>query len=241
MKISEKPPFKVGILQCDEVMEKLQPQFGVYLDMIQQMFTGVAEPFEFYVFDCRKNEYPDDIGLYSFFITTGSQFSVYENEPWILAVIDFVRDLDRQKKKLIGICFGHQLIGMACHGKVENSAKGWGIGVAENRVVSAPDWMKEGRGKLNILVSHQDQLIALPEGALVIAESDFCPYFVIQWSDHFLSIQGHPEWNKDYSKALMHERRGIIPAERIVRGLASLEQGVDNKMFARWVIDFVFK
>jgi hypothetical protein len=25
--------FKVGILQCDEVMEKLQPQFGVYKDI----------------------------------------------------------------------------------------------------------------------------------------------------------------------------------------------------------------
>jgi len=66
-------PFKVGILQCDEVMEKLQPQFGVYKDMIQQMFAEVAEPLEFDLFDCRQMEYPDDIDQYSFFITTGSR------------------------------------------------------------------------------------------------------------------------------------------------------------------------
>ena len=233
--------FKVGILQCDEVMEKLQPQFGVYKDMIQQMFAEVAEPLEFDLFDCRQMEYPDDIDQYSFFITTGSRQCGYEQEPWIIALIDFVKKLDRQKAKLIGICFGHQVIAMACHGNVENSEKGWGIGVAENRVVSEPEWMTEGSDKLNILVSHQDQVKLLPDSAVVIAESDFCPYFVVQWSEHFLSIQGHPEWNRDYSRALMNERRTIIPAERIDEGFASLKHDVDYKKFVRWVIEFVTK
>lgn len=234
-------PIKVAILQCDEVMEKLQPQFGVYKDMIQQMFADVPEPLEFDVFDCCKQEYPEDIDQYDFYITTGSRFSVYEQEPWILDLINFVKELDRQKIKLIGICFGHQVIGMAYHGKVENSGKGWGIGVAENKVVSEPNWMTEGSDKLNILVSHQDQVTLLPDSAVVIAESEFCPYFVVQWSEHFLSIQGHPEWNKGYSKALMNERRAIIPAERIEEGFASLEHDVDSKMFVRWVMDFVTK
>jgi GMP synthase-like glutamine amidotransferase len=234
-------PIKVGILQCDEIMEKLQPQFGVNKDMIQQMFADVPEPLEFDVFDCLKQEYPEDIDQYDFYITTGSRYSVYEKEPWILRLIDFVKELDRQKIKLIGICFGHQIIGMVYHGKVENSVKGWGIGVAENRIISAPSWMTEGNDKLNILVSHQDQVTMLPEGAVVIAESDFCPYFVVQWSEHFLSIQGHPEWKKEYSRALMNARRGIIPAKRIEEGLATLDLGVDNKMFVRWIMDFVSK
>jgi GMP synthase-like glutamine amidotransferase len=234
-------PIKVGILQCDEVPVKLQPRFGLYQEMIQQMFAGFAKQFQLDVFDCRKNEYPDDIFGYSFFITTGSRVSVYEKKPWIHVLIDFVRELDRQKIKLIGICFGHQIIGMACNGKVENPGKGWGIGVAVNRVLSTPEWMKDECDTLNILVSHQDQVTMLPEGAVVIAASNFCPYFVVQWNEHFFSIQGHPEWNKDYSRALMNERRSIISPERIEKGFASLEKGVDSHTFVRWIMGFISK
>lgn len=232
---------KVAILQCDEVLEKLQPQFGTYGEMIAQMFDGVSESLQFDVFDCREQEYPGDISMYDFYITTGSRFSVYEEIAWISVLVDFVKELDRQKKKLIGICFGHQVIGMARRARVEHAGKGYGVGVATNRVLTAPDWIKDKTGQLNIIVSHQDQVIQLPDNGVVIAGSDFCPYFVVQWSDHFLSIQGHPEWNKDYSRALMNERRSIIPPERIEEGFASLGKDVDSQLFVRWIIDFIQK
>ncbi len=232
---------KVAILQCDEVLEKLQPQFGTYGEMISRMFNGVPDALQFDLFDCREQEYPDDISMYDFYITTGSRFSVYEEIPWITVLIDFVKELDRQKIKLIGICFGHQIIGMACHARVEHAGKGYGVGVAENRVLSTPDWIQDQTGQLNILVSHQDQVIQLPDDVVVLAESDFCPYFVVQWSDHSLSIQGHPEWNTDYSRALMNERRSIIPLERIEEGFASLGKDLDNQLFVRWIMDFIKK
>jgi GMP synthase (glutamine-hydrolysing) len=90
-----------------------------------------------------------------------------------------------------------------------------------------------------MLSSHQDQVTQLPGGALVIAQSDFCPYFVVQWGDHFLSIQGHPEWSNAYSRALMNDRRAIIPAERIEAGLKSLDQKADSTLFVSWVMNFV--
>ena len=147
--------------------------------------------------------------------------------------------LDSHKKKLIGICFGHQIISMAYHDQVIKSEKGWGIGVAVNRIVTTPDWMSEKRPEFSLIVSHQDQVITLPEGAVVIAQSDFCPFFMVQWNDHFLSVQGHPEWNRAYSRTLMNERRAIIPPERIETGLESLSIKPDNALLARWIIDFV--
>lgn len=230
---------KVAILQCDNLMEKLRPRFGEYRDMIERMLSGLPLSFSFEVFDCRKQEYPSDLGKYDFFITTGSRASVYENEPWILDLIAFVRELDKNRKKLIGICFGHQLIAVALGGEVKKSDKGWGVGVSVNRVVSRPEWMNDWIGELKVLVSHQDQVTRLSEGAVVIAESDFCPYFVVQWNDHFLSIQGHPEWSRDYAEALMLERRAIIPAPRVEEGLASLRLETDHHLFVRWIVDFV--
>ncbi len=230
---------KAAILICDDVLEKFQPQFGHYRDMIRCMFDHIDDPIEFEDFDCRQSNYPKEIEGYDFYITTGSKASVYENRPWIQKLIQFVQHLDTHKKKLIGICFGHQLIAMSCNGMVEKSSKGWGVGIATNRIVATPDWMSKKKTDLNIIVSHQDQITALPDDASVIAESDFCPFFMVQWSDHFLSIQGHPEWDTAYSRTLINARRAIIPPERVEVGLDSLKIEPDNRLFTYWVMDFV--
>lgn len=230
---------KVAILQCDEVLEKFQSQFGDYSGMIQHMFDVLDDTLEFEIFNVQQGMYPQDIDIYDFYITTGSKVGVYEDIPWIQEFIEYVRLLDRKKKKLIGICFGHQIIAEAFGYPVEKTEKGWGIGVAVNRIVATPGWMSTHKADLNIIVSHQDQVISLPKEALVIAESDFCPYFMVQWNRHFLSIQGHPEFSADYSRAMMNERKAIIPAQRIEAGLESLSIEPDNALFTHWIMDFV--
>ena len=231
---------RVAILQCDEVMEKLQSRFGCYPDMIRNMFKGAGNgSFNFTVFDCRKEQYPEDIDSFDLYTTTGSKASAYDNKAWISRLIEFIRILDRAGKKLVGICFGHQLIAMACGGLVEKSAKGWSVGIATNHIINHPAWMADKRAEINILTSHQDQVTRLSEDALIIAGSNFCPYFVVQWNDHFLSIQGHPEWQREYSRALMNERRAIIAAETIEQGLASLATKPDKALFVDWILDFI--
>lgn len=231
----------IAILQCDEVLVKLQPEFGQYHNMIRRMFSEIPESSEWYFdcFDCREGQFPDTLDFYDFYITTGSKSSVYDDDPWIKQLIAFIQQLDTAGGKLIGICFGHQLIAAACREVVAKSDRGWGVGVATNRVITTPDWMSLKVSELHILVSHQDQVLSLPSQATVIAQSDFCPYFVVQWNDHFLSIQGHPEWVPGYSRALINERRAIIPPERATSGLDSLRTPTDNRLFARWIIEFV--
>ena len=229
----------VAILQCDNVLEKFQSQFGDYPEMVEQMFDGVDLPLSFDTYDCRQGQFPADINGYDFYLTTGSKASVYEELDWLQQLIEFIRQLDKSKKKLVGICFGHQLMAMARNGTVEKSDKGWGIGIARNRVVSHPQWMDEETSEINILVSHQDQIIDLPDDTLIIAESDFCPFFIVQWGNHFLSIQGHPEWSNEYSRTLINDRRAIIPADLIKTGLESLQTEADNALFVRWIMKFV--
>ncbi len=230
---------KAAILKCDEVMEVFRPPFNDYSDMIQDMFAAVDDSIEFDIFDCQAGHYPDQPESYDFFITTGSRAGVYEDTPWIRQLIDFVKQLDRLQKKLIGICFGHQIIAEAMGGQVKKSDKGWGVGIARNRIVASPDWMQPNKSELNILASHQDQIVTLPASASVIAESDFCPYFFVQWSDHFISVQGHPEWQAEYSRALMNYRKDIIPAQTIETALQTLDQEPDNRVFTQWLLNFI--
>jgi GMP synthase-like glutamine amidotransferase len=229
---------KIAILECDNVLDKYQKDFGSYPKMIIDLLTSVENNLEIEVFDVQIGQYPKHIHDWDLFITTGSKASVNDNETWIKELLEFVKLLDVAKKKLIGICFGHQLIALARGGSVSEAKKGWGIGIASNNIHIQTDWMDKKQSLLKIIVSHKEQINALPRGAKLIASSDFCPYFMIQWDDHFLSIQGHPEWNKLYSKALINERRSIIPAERIEEGLTSLTKEMDNQQFARWMFMF---
>ncbi len=230
---------KVAILQCDNVLEKFQHRFGNYPKMVERMFSEIDIPLSFDNYDCQQGKLPTNIDEYDFFITTGSKASVYDDLEWVQQLISFIQLLDKHQKKLIGICFGHQLIAMARHQTVEKSIKGWGIGIAANQIISHPAWMNDKATGINILVSHQDQISELPDDALVIAESDFCPFFIVQWGEHFLSIQGHPEWSTEYSRTLINDRRHLIEADTIEEGLNSLTITPDNAQFVSWIISFV--
>ena len=62
---------------------------------------------------------------------------------------------------------------------------------------------------------------------------------MIQIGEHFLGVQGHPEFSKRYSQDLMNARRDRIPAPRIETGIESLALPVDDKLVCRWLLDFL--
>ncbi len=231
---------KIGILQCDHVRTELQPRFGDYPQMMTALFANIAPAYQFEVFNVQMFEYPAHIDQCDAYITTGSRHSAYEALHWIRRLEDFIRELDQARKKYLGICFGHQLMIKALGGTVKKSAKGWGVGVTVNPVLKSKSWMEPVATTLNLIASHQDQVVALPRDAKidVLAGSAFCPYYLLGYGEHFLSIQGHPEFNKVYSAALMEIRRNIIPEECIKQGRSSLANELDDQLFARWVVNF---
>ena len=131
----------------------------------------------------------------------------------------------------------------ALGGKVTRSEKGWGVGLSFNEVSHHKPWMMPAREEIHLLVSHQDQVTALPTtyetNAQVLASSSFCPYYMVQYGEHFLSIQGHPEFSPAYSKALMASRQGIIPEDRIEAGTKSLSTKADRELSTKWLINFM--
>ncbi len=122
---------------------------------------------------------------------------------------------------------------------MEISSKGWGVGLSTNKVLARPKWMHDSKAELSIIVSHKDQIIELPDDTRVIATSGFCPYFVVQWGEHMLSIQGHPEFPPDYSRTLIEHRKNILGKEVTEAGLTSLTTKPDSNLFTRWILDFV--
>ncbi|EIW83175.1 hypothetical protein CONPUDRAFT_81223 [Coniophora puteana RWD-64-598 SS2] len=92
---------------------------------------GLVNPFELDLFNVYEDEYPANIDDYNVVWLTGSSSNVPDPEPWILKLGRLVHDIaeNHTKIKLVGICFGHQLISHAVFGsKVDVNPKGLEIG-----------------------------------------------------------------------------------------------------------------
>lgn len=60
------------------------------------------------------------------------EYNSFDNDPWILRLVEFTREVLKQKRvRLIGVCFGHQIIGRAMDVKVDRSDKGWEVAVVK--------------------------------------------------------------------------------------------------------------
>ena len=230
---------KIGLLQCDSVLDSLQGKHGNYPAMFIDLFKQVDPSIELVVFNVVEGEYPDNIKDFDGYITTGSRHGAEDDLPWINRLIEFVANLYQHNIKLVGICFGHQIIAKALGGQVVKSDKGWGVGVSLNTVERQTSWMEPFQDKLNLIVSHQDQVVRLPEDSEVLASSDFCPSYMYTVGECFLSIQGHPEFSKAYSYDLMESRRDRIDAHIIEQGQASLEFAVDDLLTVQWICQFL--
>ncbi|XKE46228.1 gamma-glutamyl-gamma-aminobutyrate hydrolase family protein [Halomonas organivorans] len=230
---------RIGLLQCDDVAPELRERHGNYPAMFERLFTSVDPTLEFRVWRCLDGEIPDDPEAVDAWLTTGSKFGVNDGLAWVADLEAFVRRLWATGKPLVGICFGHQLIARALGGEVVKSARGWGVGMSFNRVTGRAEWMEPWQEGLDLVVSHQDQVVTPPEGSRVLAGSDFCPVYLMQVGETFLGVQGHPEFAKPYSADLMALRRDQVGAQRVREGMASLHAPVDDALMARWILAFM--
>lgn len=59
-----------------------------------------------------------------------AEFNSFDNDPWILKLVEFTRKvLAQDRVRLIGVCFGHQIIGRAMDVTVDRSHDGWEVAV----------------------------------------------------------------------------------------------------------------
>ncbi|HAT1660437.1 glutamine amidotransferase-related protein [Legionella pneumophila] len=228
----------LGILLCDKVSEVFVEDHGQYPEMFANLLHPADATLEFTVFDAEHGELPTDIHAVDAYLISGSRHGVNDNYPWIRKLEEFVRTLHASQKKLIGICFGHQLIAKALGGKVIKSPKGWGVGMSQNQIYQFKEWMSPSLNCFNLLVSHQDQVIELPTGAEILAGSDFCPNYMMQIGS-FFSVQGHPEFTKSYSRDLMVSREDSVNEIEFAKGMKSLELHEDDTIIAQWIINFL--
>jgi GMP synthase (glutamine-hydrolysing) len=226
---------RIGLLVCDHVGPELRGISGDYEDMFRRMFAD-HDDVDIVAYDVIAGQLPSDPEECDAWLTTGSRHSVNDDEPWIRALEGFVREVAAADVPFIGICFGHQMLAKALGGSVVRSKQGWGVGVKEVDVLP-----ELGLGEsYRVLTSHQDQVETIPPGGEILGWNEHCPVSMLRVGSKMLGIQGHPEFDPAYSRALMELRRGRAISELLVEeGLASLDQAPDSGRLADWIIGVI--
>jgi len=230
---------KLGILNSDQVKPEFAKEFGEYPDMFAEIFRAVDSDVSTVTYEVVSGQYPADVDEVDGYVITGSKLSVYDDVPWVHELKSFVKQLHERKKKLIGICFGHQMVAEALGGKVEQADVGWCVGVYSNQLnKDAESYGLEG-GAMLLRSNHKDQVTELPEDAIVLAGNGSCPIASIGLADHILTFQGHPEFSEGYARALLNMRREIFGEELFHTAIDSLGIEPDNHQIASCILDFV--
>jgi GMP synthase-like glutamine amidotransferase len=231
---------KIGLLKCDTVAPDLLHLSGDYSDMFRSLFSAHAPHVEIVVYDVTRGEYPKSLDEVSGYLTTGSRNSVYDEEPWILRLKDFVRTAYTAGKKFIGVCFGHQMIAHALGGQVAPSVRGWGAGVKEVSIVKRMPWMEPPLTSYDLMVVHQDQVEVLPPGAVLLGKNSHCPHSLYQVGSHFLSMQAHPEFEAIFVEHLLRYRLKRIGTEAVDEALQTLTRPLHRREIVRWMLNFLW-
>lgn len=225
---------RIAALETGYPPEHLVVDHGTYPDMLAR-FLGPE--FEVEVFDVQRGP-PPSPEAYPAIAVLGSPSGVYDGDPWIGRLLDWIREA-RGRTKLLGVCFGHQAIAQAWGGEVRKAPAGWGLGLHAYDVVSREPWMASASDRISIPVSHQDQVLTAPPSARVVARSAFTPHAVLAYGDEALSFQCHPEFTRPYAEALVERRRGQVPDDLLESAKASLDAVNDNRLAADWVRSFL--
>ncbi|KAI8394324.1 class I glutamine amidotransferase-like protein [Radiomyces spectabilis] len=197
----------LALLVCDTPKQPVVDKYGDYPYMFAEVFDKAREPnvdITWEHFDVvHAMQYPslEDLKNHKFdgIVITGSAYSAYENDEWILKLVDFVKLMRtepyRSTVRIIGVCFGHQILARSSGGVCEKNKNGW--------------------ERLNQV--HQDHIPDLPDGfhSLATTAPHTAIHALVSDDNQCLTIQGHPEYKRGAVEMLLKIRQeaGILTKE----------------------------
>jgi GMP synthase (glutamine-hydrolysing) len=197
------------LYKTGETDPKLLPHIGDY----ERWFSRVlGERYSLEV-HCAFTKPLHKLSGYDGMVITGSPRSLVEPEPWMDDAATFVRQANDAGVPVMGVCFGHQLVGYAFGGRVRMNPNGWEVGTVDVEVTDegARDPLFAGLPRtLQVNQSHRDEVGTLGEGTRVLAAGAHTPHQAIAVGDHVRGVQFHPEMNAGVIQRIIAHRRLLL-------------------------------
>ena len=256
---------KYAVFVCGPYLDN---PIGDYGDMIIQLLQTENDGIKFTKFNVysdTNNELPsfDDIvnNNYNGIIFSGSRYDAHSNDEWTVNLRKFIRTIydyninlsnDEQEKliKMVGICFGHQAIAHALNnGKSDrNDKKIWELGIKKLKLTNSFYQLFDNQKdikSINILQTHRDAVLSLPDNAQLLAYSDGTDIEMFHIGKQIFCMQGHPEFDKYYQNAILVYKRehddNIEPYKDEFEAAAKslIDSDPNNDLLKRLILDFL--
>lgn len=144
-------PLRIAILECDTPLDGTRAKYGGYGGVFTALLKAGADALSFPNLSSTSGlqlsqydvvtaqEYPDLENVDGILIS-GSRHNSFADDEWILKLVAFTKKvLEQRRVRIVGVCFGHQIVGRALGAKVDRSEGGWEISV------TAVDLTKRGQ------------------------------------------------------------------------------------------------
>ncbi len=189
---------KLLIIKTGPTLDAVKEKYGEFEDLVISKIGINREDIR--VISVYKNEAPYLPENTSGVIISGSKEMVTEEAAWMKVTAAWIRSLVSKEIPILGICFGHQLLGYAFGGKVGYHPKGPEYGQCKiwivDQVEKDPifhDFPKEFLG----YVAHYQSILELPKDARVIATGNHESYHGVKFGKYIWGVQFHPEFNSE--------------------------------------------
>ncbi|KAL8996850.1 MAG: hypothetical protein Q9169_003752 [Polycauliona sp. 2 TL-2023] len=239
-------PLRIAILECNDGIPPTLEKYKSYGAMSATLLQAGAEAagltkqhLETSLWDVinRVGNFPKLENVDAVFLT-GSKHDSFATNPWTNALVSFVQEiLAQQRVKLIGVCYGHQIIGRAMGAKVgRNDSQGWEVSVTDVDLTAQGKalFSKEGKNVLDIVFEY-------PAGVQPLGSTGKCRVQGMFVPGRVISVQGHPEFTEEVLAELLKLRheQGLFNDDVYHEAMARVGRKHDGLVVGKRFIEFL--
>ncbi|TGZ82353.1 glutamine amidotransferas-like protein class-I [Ascodesmis nigricans] len=245
-------PLRIAVLEADFPLDGTAAKYGSYGGVFGSLLTKAAsalgwdasQHLQVSHYDVSRNQlFPQSLDDLDAILITGSRANAFDNIPWIVQLVDYTRNVltTQTRVRVIGVCFGHQIISRALGCEVVRSEIGWEASVCPVPLNEHGSQLFEGKKTLNIFQMHRDIVTAVPKGAVNIGATDRCSIQGLYSPGKFISVQGHPEFTDEIVTEILTSRHdlGVFTDEEYGDMMGRVENEHDGVVIAKAFLRFV--
>ncbi|KAF4503226.1 anthranilate synthase component II [Fusarium agapanthi] len=244
--------YRIAVLECDTPFPSVNEKRGSYGDIFRDLLTkglkneALGDKGKDVSLDLSKwdvvtaQEYPN-IEDVDGFLLTGSKHTSFADDLWILKLVEFVKKVyTTTEKPIVGICFGHQIIGRALGAKVAVSPGGWEVCVDRINLNKTGQKLL-GVSSLGLHQMHRDAVLEVPEGLVSLGSSSRCEVQGLYKPGRIISFQAHPEFDDFVMQEIMEARyaQQIFSEEMYEEGITRARAHHDGLLVAAKIWEFL--
>ncbi|KAL9576111.1 MAG: hypothetical protein Q9203_007801, partial [Teloschistes exilis] len=168
-----RPLLRIAILECDTGLPKALAKYKRYGAISSALLKSGAEAAGLRDGDVEIGTWDvvNEVGVFPKLedvdgvFLTGSKFDSFADIPWTNKLVDYVKEILAQDRvRLVGVCFGHQIIGRAMGAQVgRNESQGWEVSVTDVDLTEEGKKLFDGKDTLqSIYQMHKDIIFDYP-------------------------------------------------------------------------------